>query len=84
MHRFNWARTHAAEIHDAIQFCAATLACIALLIFMAVSGRDPDDPVIRMMADVGAVLAQSELMGSGQSSNNVESVQHFNAITTVK
>ena len=66
MHRSSRARTQAAEIHDLVQLGAATLACIALLVFMTVSGRDADDPVMRMMADVGAVLAQSELVAESR------------------
>lgn len=65
MHLFHRARAHVSEIHDFIQLGAATLTCVALLIFVAVSGREPDDPVIRMLADVGAVLALSEMAFTG-------------------
>ncbi len=65
MRYLRWARAHAVQIHDFIQLGAGTLACIAMLIFMAVSGRDADDPVMRTMATVGAVLAQSEMAWTG-------------------
>lgn len=61
MHHVRRACAHAARIHDLVQLGAGMLACIALLIYMALSGRDADDPVIRMMADVGTVMAQAEL-----------------------
>ena len=65
MRYLHWARANAVQIHDFLQMGAATLACVAMLIFMAVSGRDADDPVIRTMADVGAVLGQSEMAWTG-------------------
>lgn len=61
MRHFHRARAHAAEIHDVVQLGAGMLACIALLVFMLVSGREPDDPVMRLLADFGAAMTQSEL-----------------------
>lgn len=62
MRHFHLIRARAVAIHDVIQFGAGMLASIALLIFLALSGRDADDPVIGMLADVGAVMAQADLV----------------------
>lgn len=68
MRHFHLVRARAVAIHDVVQFGAGMLASIALLLFLALSGRDADDPVIRMLVDVGAVMAQADLVAMITSS----------------
>lgn len=59
---FNEARRHAAEIHDVVQIAAGATALAAVLVFVTLSGRSQDDPVVRWMAEVGATMVASEII----------------------
>ena len=59
---FNEARRHAAAIHDVVQLAAGATACAAVLVFVTLSGRSQDDPVVRWLAEVGATTAASEIL----------------------
>ena len=59
---FTEARRHAAEIHDVVQLAAGATACAAVLVFVTLSGRSQDDPVVRWLAEIGATTAASEIL----------------------
>lgn len=56
------ARQRAVEIHDVVQLAAGATALAALLIFVTLSGRSQDDPVVRWMAEVGATMIAAEII----------------------
>lgn len=58
----NEARRHAAEIHDIMQLAAGATAFAAVLVFVTLSGRSQDDPVVRWMAEVGATMVAAEIV----------------------
>ena len=59
---FDQARRHAAEIHDVVQLAAGATAFAAVLVFVMLSGRSQDDPIVQWMAEVGATMAESEFI----------------------
>ena len=54
------ARRHAAEIHDVVQLAAGATAFAAVLVFVTLSGRSQDDPIVRWMAEVGAMMVMPD------------------------
>ena len=69
---FTVARRHAAKIHDVVQFAAGATACAAVLVFVMLSGRSPEDPVVRWLAEVGATTAASEILVPGTFVHDTE------------
>lgn len=56
------ARRHAAQIHDVVQLAAGATALAAVLVFLMLSGRSQNDPIVRWMAEVGAATEASDII----------------------
>lgn len=63
------ARRRAAEIHDIAQLAAGATAFAAVLVFVILSGRSQDDPVVRWLAEVGATMITSEIITPADSAS---------------